>query len=179
MNNTNLISYPIVSLFDYLPVRYSATTEQTRNRFEVYHFKEGKCSERVCNELETKIKMITGSNKCNWIITFIPGSTTVRTMCKYQSLAAKFISDLDIEVSLTAIYNLKDRETTLKTGKIADPTSTFGFQVNEFKGKNVILIDDVITTGRSFKSCADKLMDKGADRVFGLFVANTINPDRN
>lgn len=47
------------------------------------------------------------------------------------------------------------------------------------QGKKVILIDDVITRGRTFSDTAIKMINKGASSVVGLFVAKTVNPDWN
>ena len=43
--------------------------------------------------------------------------------------------------------------------------------------KNVILIDDVITTGETFNRTAEQTMKMGANSVHGLFLAKTIHPD--
>lgn len=48
-----------------------------------------------------------------------------------------------------------------------------------FRGKKVILVDDVITRGRTFVQIANKLISNGASSVEGLFVAKTINPNWN
>ena len=46
-------------------------------------------------------------------------------------------------------------------------------------GKKVILIDDVITRGRTFTQTASKILANGASCVIGMFVAKTVNPDWN
>ena len=47
------------------------------------------------------------------------------------------------------------------------------FEVNTKKvvGKKIILLDDVITTGSTMRSCAIELLNKGAQKVYGLSVA--------
>ena len=52
-------------------------------------------------------------------------------------------------------------------------------QNQTYKNIEVILVDDVITRGRTFCQTADKLMQNGASSVVGLFVAKTVNPDWN
>lgn len=173
------INYSASALFAYLPVRYSANSEQQQNRQEVYNFKDGRCSSRVSSALIDRINEIVSGNPSNWVVAFIPASTSSRTIVKYSSLANTISRNVRASVSLTAVYNAIDRESTMITGKVSDPTQTFGFNPSEFSGKNVILIDDVITTGRSFVRCADKLSSMGAKSVVGLFVAKTINPDWN
>lgn len=43
----------------------------------------------------------------------------------------------------------------------------------QYKGKNVLLFDDVITSGGSFKQVAAKLLETGAKSVIGIFLAKT------
>lgn len=43
------------------------------------------------------------------------------------------------------------------------------------KGKSVLLIDDVLTTGTTINECARALRNAGAERVYGLTVAATRN----
>lgn len=43
--------------------------------------------------------------------------------------------------------------------------------------KNVILIDDIITTGETFNKTAEQAMRMGAHSVHGLFLAKTVHPD--
>lgn len=176
MGNCN---YSASALFEYLPVRYSANSEQRQNRQEVYDFKDGRCSSRVSSALIERINAIVSNNPYDWVVAFIPASTSSRTDVKYGNLAHLISRSVRARVSLTAIFNAMDRESTMKTGKIGDPTQTFGFNSSEIFGKNVLLIDDVITTGRSFLRCADKLSSLGAKSVYGLFVAKTVNPDWN
>jgi Mrp family chromosome partitioning ATPase len=41
-------------------------------------------------------------------------------------------------------------------------------------GKNVLLIDDIFTTGSTAAECANALYDKGAKRVFVITVLKTV-----
>lgn len=43
----------------------------------------------------------------------------------------------------------------------------------QYKGKNVLLFDDVITSGSSFKQVSAKLLETGAKSVTGIFLSKT------
>lgn len=47
----------------------------------------------------------------------------------------------------------------------------FGWQGNHLSGQNIILVDDVVTTGSTLNECAKILKKNGAGQVWGLVVA--------
>ena len=80
-------------------------------------------------------------------------------------------------VAIDAIYNEHDHEAGHLTGKTGNPIEGFGFNTSGIAGKKIIVIDDIITRGKTFQMVAEKLMAMGATTVTGLFLAKTINPD--
>ena len=47
------------------------------------------------------------------------------------------------------------------------------FKAEKINGQNIILIDDVITTGATLNECAKALKDGGANKVYAVTVAAT------
>ena len=47
------------------------------------------------------------------------------------------------------------------------------FDVRYFKGKDVCVFDDVVTTGKSYANFANMLEDNGANVVGGMFLGKT------
>ena len=100
-------------------------------------------------------------------------------MNRYSSVARQLSNRTGVEATLAAITKDVDTESGYISGKSDDPASDFTFDSDYFRGKKVILIDDVITRGRTFSSTARRLISNGASSVVGLFVAKTVNPDWN
>lgn len=167
--------YSYNHLFNYLPVRFNPSGEQLENNREVYRFKDGNASERIIAQLAQQIKTITAGCPSAWVVAFIPASTSAKTRNRYLNVAAKLAERTGVNVVFDAIYNLSDRESSMVTGKVANPTSTFAIRDSVIRGKKVLLIDDVITRGTSFTQMGNRLMSAGAASVFGLFLAKTVS----
>jgi ComF family protein len=46
--------------------------------------------------------------------------------------------------------------------------------IEDFKGKEILLIDDIITTGATMEECAKVLVENGAKKVYGLALTSSI-----
>ena len=163
-------------LKDYLPVRYQANAQQLADRQTCYNFKDGNINDEVKSGFLNKIQEITNGEKTGWAICFIPASTKSKTQTRYKKLA-EAIQASGYKVAIDAIYNEHDHEAGHLTGKTGNPIEGFGFNTSGIAGKKIIVIDDIITRGKTFQMVAEKLMAMGATTVTGLFLAKTINPD--
>ena len=163
-------------LKDYLPVRYQANAQQLADRQTCYNFKDGNINDEVKSGFLNKIQEITNGEKTGWAICFIPASTKSKTQIRYKKLAEAILAS-GYKVAIDAIYNEHDHEAGHLTGKTGNPIEGFGFNTSGIAGKKIIVIDDIITRGKTFQMVAEKLMAMGATTVTGLFLAKTINPD--
>ena len=163
-------------LKDYLPVRYQANAQQLADRQTCYNFKDGYLNDEVKSGFLNKIQEITNGENTGWAICFIPASTKSKTQTRYKKLA-EAIQASGYMVAIDAIYNEHDHEAGHLTGKTGNPIEGFGFNTSGIAGKKIIVIDDIITRGKTFQMVAEKLMAMGATTVTGLFLAKTINPD--
>jgi competence protein ComFC len=82
----------------------------------------------------------------------------------YSSRAIERTRDTASQVNLTA----KER--------LLNVVGAFHARPEVVKYKNVLVVDDVITTGATIQSCAQALISAGANQVFGLSLARTLLP---
>ena len=164
--------YSYNHLFNYIPVRFRASEEDKKARAIVYDFKDGHCSDSVKNEFVREINKL-GRDK---LVCFIPASSTERTVVRFSSLASYINAHSVNHSSMTAITRSADSQPGYLNGKSSNPTKDFVINQAEVQGESIILIDDVITRGRTFEDTADKLMEAGAVSVVGLFLAKTVYP---
>ena len=172
--NTNCISY----IMEYLPKRFSATPKQENDRQTIYAFKNGFCSLELKKLIVEHIKTLKDTMSGNNIrVCFIPASTLIKTINRYKDLATYIEKETGIACNVETILPGVDHEAGHICGKAADPTKDFKFKSEDINGKNIILMDDVITRGITYLLTARRLKKLGAKDIRGLFLAKTINPD--
>jgi len=173
------MDYRYYYTMEYLPTRYEANSREWDNRRAVWNFKDGMCSSSVLQDMADIVDRIVGGRRSDYVICFIPASTASKTTNRYSSVARRLTERTGVQATLFAISKTSDTESGYIAGKSSNPTADFCFNPSAFRGKKVILVDDVITRGRTFVQTANKLMSNGASSVEGLFVAKTVNPDLN
>ena len=166
-------------LMDYIPCsaeRYNGFTvssEQQAVRREVWNFKDGCCSQRIFNGLVRGVRELADGNT---VVCFLPASTAEKTRCRYSRVSENLARFTGISCSTSAIRKSTDGLSGHIAGKQEDPAADFVFDSSFFRGKKVILIDDVVTRGNTIKGTARRMLDAGASQVVGLVVARTYNP---
>jgi predicted amidophosphoribosyltransferase len=169
------MAYNYYYTMDYLPTRYQADSNEWEIRRAVWNFKDGNCSTSILIMLKRYVNRIIGSDSTDeYVICFIPASTRAKTLNRFADVAEELESRTGVEATLEAITKPIDSASGHLTGKSSNPTAGFLFHPEYFKGKKVILIDDVITRGTTFNDTAAKLSRYGAKSVTGLFVAKTV-----
>lgn len=169
------MAYNYFYTMDYLPTRYEADQSEWANRRAVWNFKDGNCSSTILVMLRRYVSRIIGSgSKDDYVICFIPASTRTKTLNRFGEVAEELESRTGVKATLNAITKPIDTLAGHLAGKSSNPTAGFLFHPEYFRGKKVILIDDVITRGTTFNDTASKLMQNGAKSVVGLFVAKTV-----
>jgi len=89
-------------------------------------------------------------------------------------IAKTFTANLDLELDSLNLIKTKHTkpQAKLKTGKRKENLrNSFVWKGQNLAKKNIILIDDVSTSGSTLDECAKILKENGADEVWGLVVA--------
>lgn len=173
--------YPFTPIIKYIPSRYKNLKDwQKSNQQKVYAFKDGRATESQLWSFTYAVRNIIKGAPSEWLVCFIPASNSYKMHRRYDRLAEHLEKTVDCHVSLSAITNnvnysvsnhsLKDKE---------DFHQSFTFNFNEICFQHIILIDDIITTGRSLRTVGEMLIACKAKSVHGLCYALTIHPRTN
>lgn len=164
-------------LKDYYPknkfINSQLTDCQINDRNYVYKFKNG--DSKIAFETSKNIKeglIANNFNLTNFILITIPASSKDSTLSrlyifsKYLSSILKIVDGFDV---------IKTSDHSPFRGAYGiDKTQFLTFNSEKYKGKNVLLFDDLITTGETFGQISTKILNTGAISVTGVFLAQTI-----
>ncbi|MEQ8221502.1 MAG: ComF family protein [Candidatus Eremiobacterota bacterium] len=97
------------------------------------------------------------------------GFNQAEILIRTLSYRMEFISSSDI---LYRKRDTKQQVTIPFDTREKNVKGAFGIRDhNSLKGKNILLVDDVFTTGATAKECSKTLLDSGANRVYLLVLA--------
>ncbi len=159
-------------IHDYYPTRFKDVDDDIKRvRRLVYDFKDGRNSSTVGAKIANAIsrKNLHLDNTC---ICVIPASTGYKTQNRYSEFCKVVAGATGIQNGFSYITNRVDRD-EMKGQSGGDKISTFDFHSHLYRGKTVVLFDDVYTSGTSFRQMAEKLIKTGANNVIGIFLAKT------
>ena len=138
----------------------------------IFSFKDGRKAdvEYAANIIVESLKKesINIENTCLMII---PASKPEKTNKRFEYFCSMVAKALNIENGFNYISAIEHEEKKGSSDKNIRPFLILNSE--QYKGKNVLLFDDVITSGSSFKQVAAKLLETGAKSVTGLFLAKT------
>ena len=138
----------------------------------IFSFKDGRKAdvEYAANIIVESLKKesINIENTCLMII---PASKPEKTNKRFEYFCSMVAKAINIENGFNYLSAIEHEETKGSSDKNIRPFLILNSE--QYKGKNVLLFDDVITSGSSFKQVAAKLLETGAKSVTGLFLAKT------
>lgn len=163
-------------IHDYCPSHCGRVhIEQERARHSVYAFKDGEKPHLWAKIFSLCIGELPAFGKIrdNAVLVPIPASTRERNVQRYARFCRILSKMLKIEDGFRAIWIARSRE-QLKGTVGTDKLENVEFNARYIRGKDVILCDDVTTTGQSLVQMKRKMMELGAKSVIGVFMARTI-----
>lgn len=135
----------------------------------------------VASNAKILAKFLVFAAQCNNVqfdlVTFVPMTKTAQKRRGYnqaQLLAQHFCDILQIDFPVAALKKIKETSPQEKLSKQARQENLIGAFVAEpfVKGKRVLVVDDIKTTGATLNECAKALKRRGALQVFCLTVAS-------
>ena len=112
----------------------------------------------------------------DWAVCFAPCSSEERSSRRFGNLYGFLKENLPCDVHMDTMVYLGEKFPSYLWGKREIDNGEIGIEANHVFGKHVILIDDVISTGKTFNKVGQLLMKAGALSVEGLFFSRTVYP---
>ncbi len=167
-------------LLHYVPSKYEEVDDnQKKGRQIVYTFKDtGRLEELYKKKILDIIKWKVWDSPKDWTVCFIPASNEERHRERDTELYDYLKSNLECSVYLDTFAYLRTKLPIHNRG-FATRNVPVGIDMDHFYFKNVILIDDVLTTGKTFEMIGNHVMKNGALSVYGIFLSKTFNPEYN
>lgn len=182
-NNENLkkqLAKKMYHFVKYFPVRIKNVGEDAiENRKLVWGFKDAD------REITAKVAQMTasyllaefGDKVKNIVFVCIPASTCEQNENRYRFFCEQVSKLAGIMNGYSHIRVLADRPSVhgnRKKKTHADfSEEVVKFDEDYFKAKDVLIYDDVVTTGMSYAELADRLEFFGANVLGGLFLSKT------
>ena len=161
----------------YVPTYYEGLNEdQEHDQRIVLNFKDGNYNDDLMLWFRQNIWKLTEGDEYSWSVCFLPCSSDEEQQKRFGKLEQYLKENTRIEIHLSTFGYVEKQEPSHYIGKSDIDLMNIALHVPDIYMKNVILIDDVITTGETFNRTAEQAMRMGANSVHGLFLAKTIHP---
>lgn len=165
-------------LHDYHPTWMEKKDEhQKRVSNLIFRFKEGgHCGELVAQILAFAL-LHAGFEKGrkDTVLIPVPASTRERQRRRFPVACYYLSRELGIEDGYKAIWIAEDREQLKGREKSGgEILSNLQFTRRYIRGKHIVLLDDVLTTGTNFLHLSRKMKELGAVSVTGVFLGKTV-----
>lgn len=170
-------------LLNYYPTTcdFEATDEEWGNRWLVWDFKNtpGKTKasehEKALNDLLPRFQKLLnesfGKDNLKYLtLVCIPGSSKEKTELRYKEFSERLCKLTGMEDSYNYVTVTKDAVAKHLGGSGQNEVKV---DKNFFKGKYVLLFDDIITRGVSMRRFKTVMMDAGAHVVAGMSIGMT------
>ena len=163
-------------IHDYVPVSrdVKVTPHDKRVANLVFRWKEGKSGVLIAKLFALAISRMEFFRVAqNPILIPVPASSRERNTARYALFCGRLSRYLKIEDGFCAVWVGKDRQ-QLKGTRGHNKIANLVFHKEYIVGRDIFLVDDIFTTGESYRQVKRKLLDLGALSVVGLFLGKTV-----
>lgn len=169
----------MIHFLKYFPVRIkNVGMDAIMARKLIWNFKDGNDNayEVVAEMTASKLVDEYGDEVKDMVLVCVPASSQSLNEKRFKLYCEK-VSDLcSIHNGYEHIKILSSRAAVHEKNRKKDKSreeQTINVDADYFKGKDVVVMDDVVTTGLSYAKFADKLEEYGANVLGGLFLGRT------
>lgn len=176
MNTSHSIipNVPHTYLFYYVSNQYlSLVTDFSRHlRQRMFEFKDGR---NQSDFIDSIIKTLEHHhpNFSGCTLACIPASTTDANQRRYEFFSDSLSSKLGMTNSYSHIRIVREKDPKHCGGTVP---AVYSYDKSFFKGRKIVIFDDIVTTGTSMITFARDLESLGADIVATISLAKTYNP---
>ena len=179
----NKSTYIYDYLFEYLPTTADrdATDSEWDNRQLVWSFKNDpnrRCRfsyeealYRIVPAYEDLLRDNFGDSCSELTLVCIPASNSNKNERRWKEFSDQVCSDLDM---YNGYYYIKVTGSAVARHLGGSGSPSLLFDKDYFKGKKVVICDDVKTTGRSIQTMRERLQSMGATVVGAITIAKTV-----
>ena len=167
---------PVYYLYYYLPKSssLSPTNAEDWARDFVWKFKDGDNTEDVVEQVVKVLKhFFLQSTLSEMTFVCIPASTAKKNEVRYEWFSSQVASACDMWDGYDHITIRYDREAAHLGGDSV--FSNLKFDSTWFMGKNVIIFDDIFTTGNSIQRMTSRLKSFGATVIGAITLGRTVH----
>lgn len=162
----------------YFPCRIKNVGEDAiANRQLVWNFKDAdeEATERVANMTANYLKEEFGEQVADMVFVAVPASSQAKNETRYKKFCQRVSELTGIKDGFDHIKVLADRLAVHENRrtKSISTASVLEFDAEYFNGKQIVCFDDVVTTGVSYATFANKLEEFGANVLEGVFLGRT------
>lgn len=169
---------PVFYLYYYYPTFLGDVEDyQEWAREFVWDFKDGENTDEVTSQVIKVLKhFFLKETLSSLTFVCIPASTEEKNHIRYEDFSYGVTLSCDMWDGYDHIELEYDRDARHKGGE--EDYDNIRFDKKWFKGKTVILFDDIITRGNSIRNMKCKLQQMGATVIGAITLGRTVHHDR-
>ena len=168
---------PYYYFYNYYPLskyeKVSSINEDARHY--IWHFKDGLNTKGHVHVLSIKINNLFGDNLAGLTFVCIPSSTKETYQKRYESFMENVCEKTGMQNGYDYVTITKE-----KTPSHLGGAEEMEYECDKefFKGRKVIVFDDIITRGHSLGTMMEKLEIAGAQVIAAFFLGKTVDAYR-